>query len=88
MRGNKLGLDYERVTIEHGFSGQIEREPSKGRGNTDLSNTKRAEFEGAREFAQGNERTQSAGFYVLCYKQKECCSLPSLWINEQHSFCL
>lgn len=58
VRGNKLGLDYERGTIEHGFSRQIES--SKERGNTDLSSTKGAELEGAREFTEGNQRTQSA----------------------------
>lgn len=58
VRGNKLGLDYERGTIEHGFSRQIES--SKERGNTDLSRTKGAELERARELADGNERTQQA----------------------------
>lgn len=45
VRGNKLGLDYERGTIEHGFSRQIES--SKERRNTDLSSTKGAELERA-----------------------------------------
>lgn len=58
VRGNKLGLDYERGTIEHGFSRQIES--SKERGNTDLSSTKGAELERARELADGNQRTQQA----------------------------
>jgi len=30
VRGNKLGLDYERGTIENGFSRQIERDSSRG----------------------------------------------------------
>lgn len=30
VRGNKLGLDYERGTIEHGFSRQIERATNRG----------------------------------------------------------
>lgn len=58
VRGNKLGLDYERGKIEHGFSRQIEA--SKERGNTDLSITKGAELERARELADGNQRTQQA----------------------------
>lgn len=58
VRGNKLGLDYERGTIENGFSRQIES--SKERGNTDLSSTKREELERARELADGNQRTQQA----------------------------
>lgn len=58
VRGNKLGLDYERGTIEHGFSRQIES--SKERGNTDLSSTKGAELERARELTDGNQRTQQA----------------------------
>lgn len=58
VRGKTLGLDYERGTIEHGFSRQIES--SKERGNTDLSSTKGAELERARELADGNQRTQQA----------------------------
>lgn len=45
VRGKTLGLDYERGTIEHGFSRQIE---------------KGAELERARELADGNQRTQQA----------------------------
>jgi len=58
VRGKTLGLDYERGTIEHGFSRQIES--SKERGNTDLSSTNGAELERARELADGNQRTQQA----------------------------
>ena len=58
VRGKTLGLDYERGTIEHGFSRQIES--SKERGNTDLSSTKGAELERTRELADGNQRTQQA----------------------------
>lgn len=58
VRGNKLGLDYERGTIENVFSRQVEREPSEERRNSDLSDRKRPEFEGDRKFTERNERTQ------------------------------
>jgi hypothetical protein len=48
VRGKTLGLDYERGTIEHGFSRQIE------------SSTKGAELERDRELVDGNQRTQQA----------------------------
>lgn len=74
VRGKTLGLDYERGTIEHGFSRQIES--SKERGNTDLSSTKGAELERTRELADGNQRTQQAhaelhkGSYERGYREK------------------
>ena len=37
VRGNKLGLDYERSTIENGFSRQIERVEERGIDNTSSS---------------------------------------------------
>lgn len=59
VRGKTLGMDYERGTIENGFNRQVERDTSKTRRNTDLSNIKRTESSGSREFVEGNKRTQS-----------------------------
>lgn len=64
VRGKTLGLDYERSTIEDGFSRQIERTTSKERGYTDLSDIRTTEKtessgEGNREFDEGNNQTQS-----------------------------
>lgn len=65
VRGKTLGLDYERGTIEHGFSRQIESSKEHG-----------AELERARELADGNQRTQQAhaelhkGSYERGYREK------------------
>lgn len=64
VRGNKLGLDYERGTIENGFSRQIEREQygtERGRsllhGGRDTS-TERVAERGVIEFNNSNKRVE------------------------------
>lgn len=56
VRGNKLGLDYERSTIEHGFSRQIER------ANTRISTPS------ITSKAEGLERTIKSGVGELALK--------------------
>ena len=59
VRGNKLGLDYERGTIEHGFSRQIESNKNSGRTDS------RESFERSGDFVNRNKRTEQidAGLY-------------------------
>ena len=42
VRGNKLGLDYERGTIENVFNRQVERESSEDQRNSNLSDRKKS----------------------------------------------
>ena len=51
VRGTKLGLDYERGTIENGFSRQVERGTGKG--------TDQQEFRGPFEGDKGTQRTDA-----------------------------
>lgn len=56
VRGSRLGNEYEKETIKHGFDRQAER--SQERGNTDLSNEQQRGSERAERVAEANERLE------------------------------
>lgn len=76
VRGKTLGLDYERGTIENGFSRQIERRTGKS--------TEQQEFGGP---VEGNERTQrtNAELHKSSYERKFSNSNDSRQSTESDS---